>query len=410
MKHRLFAAVLLAISLSYLVRVPTPLPLAQSQAESTQKLTVYFPNWNVYQSDSGQVKQLPWDRLDAIHHAFWKIVPSGDGFAIASTDPWADTDPNNPKAHFPQYAAYAAQYPQVDVLLSIGGWTCSGYFSQMASTKAGRQSFIDSCIGALENYPFFSGLDIDWEYPGVARSGSGSDEGCPVVDDDFTNYTLLLKELRQALDQRFGKGEKLLSVCAGGSEYILSRQDYASLHPYVDAIHLMTYDLTTGSAPETGHHSPLYGSVSADNAVAYLRQKGVPAPKISIGVPLYSHGWKNVSLKGDVLFASASGRSAGGTLLWRKLKVLEAQCVPLSQPGWHQGYDEKAQAAYLWNDDPSSSYYRNFLTYESTRSLKAKLDYAQEKGLYGVIVWQSGGDDIKGGWPMITSIHQHFHP
>ena len=192
--------------------------LTPAKAESGDCLvTVYFPNWDVYSDSFGQVKDLPWEKLDCVNHAFWKIVPKDGGFDIESTDPWADTDPYNPKAHFPQYAEYAAKYPDTKILLSIGGWTECGYFSEMSLSCESRASFINSCLETIEAYPFFSGIDIDWEYPGVARSGGSGDEGNPVLGDDKANYTLLLCELRGALDERFGPGVKLLTVCAGAS-------------------------------------------------------------------------------------------------------------------------------------------------------------------------------------------------
>ena len=196
-------------------------------------VTVYFPNWNIYSDSRCDVNGLPWDRLDCVNHAFWEVVPQDGGFAVVSTDPWADTDPDNPVAHFPQYAECAEKYPDTKILISIGGWTDSGHFSEMALTAESRGSFIQSCLETLDTYPFLSGLDIDWEYPGVARDPEDeSDEGNPVVGDDRTNYTLLLKELREALDEHFGAGKKNLTVCAGASVgYSLSMQDYASLHP-----------------------------------------------------------------------------------------------------------------------------------------------------------------------------------
>ena len=113
-------------------------PPVCAASEGSAAVTVYFPNWSVYSDAYGQVKDLPWDRLDCINHAFWKIEPSEKGFMIVSTDPWADTDASNPKAHFPQYAKYAEIYPHVSILLSVGGWTDCGYFSQMALTPESR--------------------------------------------------------------------------------------------------------------------------------------------------------------------------------------------------------------------------------------------------------------------------------
>ena len=382
------------------------LPCMQAEAGGKCPVTVYFPNWSIYSDDLNQVKNLPWDRLDCINHAFWKIVPREDGFAIVSTDPWADTDPDNPRAHFLQYAEYAEKYPDTKILLSIGGWTACGYFSEMALTEQNRASFIRSCLETLEAYPFLSGLDIDWEYPGIPRAGGDGDEGNPVKGDDRTNYTLLLKELRAAMDGCYGVGRKLLTVCAGTSA--LSCQDYAALYPFVDRVNLMTYDMAGSYNAYTGHHTALYGRNSANTAVNYLLKEGVPPEKITIGSPLYSHGWRMNKARETVVGVAAKGLS-DGELTWNQLRHLEEAAVPEGEAGWHMGYDAEAEAAYLWNDDPDSDSYLTFYTYESTRSLAAKLQYIQASGLGGLIVWQVHGDSAEMDWPMISQMAHAFH-
>lgn len=386
--------------------------LSAAVAESPKEepgVTVYFPNWNIYSDSRCNVNGLPWDRLDCVNHAFWEVVPKDGGFAVVSTDPWADTDPDNPAAHFPQYAECAEKYPGVKILISIGGWTDSGHFSEMALTAESRGSFIQSCLETLDAWPFLSGLDIDWEYPGVARDPEDeNDEGNPVVGDDWTNYTLLLKELREALDEHFGAGKKILTVCAGASVgYSLSMQDYASLHPYVDRINLMTYDMAGPWEETTGHHTALLGENSAETAVKYLLDQGVPAEKIAIGSPLYSHGWKMNEGSQEVVGAAAEPI---GDLTWHELLPLEQAAVPEGTPGWHMGYDSQKEAGWLWNDDPASSDYLAFYTYDSAASLQAKLDYINAHGLGGLIVWEVHGDSIDDGWPMITRMHDGLHP
>ncbi len=165
----------------------------------------------------------------------------------------------------------------------------------------------------------------------------------------------------------------------------------------------MTYDLAGSWNSQTGHHTALYGSGSADTAVKYLQKQGVPASKIAIGTPLYSHGWKMKSLDGGIVGAPARSLS-NDEKTWRSLQALEQKAVAEGTPGWHMGYDETAQAAYLWNDDPSSKDYLTFYTYESSRSLAAKLNYINVHSLGGLIVWQVHGDSPALGWPMITQM------
>ena len=386
--------------------------LSAAFAESPKEepgVTVYFPNWNIYSDSRCDVNGLPWDRLDCVNHAFWEVIPKDGGFAVVSTDPWADTDPDNPEAHFPQYAECAEKHPGTKILISIGGWTDSGHFSEMALTAESRGSFIQSCLETLDAWPFLSGLDIDWEYPGVARDPEDeSDEGNPVVGDDWTNYTLLLKELREALDEHFGAGAKILTVCAGASVgYSLCMQDYASLHPYVDRINLMTYDMAGPWEETTGHHTALLGENSAEAAVNYLLDQGVPTEKIAIGSPLYCHGWKMNELTQETVGVTAEPID---DLTWHDLLPLEQASVPEGTPGWHMGYDDQKKAGWLWNDDPASPDYLAFYTYDSAASLQAKLDYINEHGLGGLIVWEVHGDSIENDWPMITLMHDTLHP
>ncbi len=401
---------LLCVLLSAVLSFTLLLGSACAESEREEPgVTIYFPNWNIYSDSRNDVNGLPWDRLDCVNHAFWKVVPRDGGFAVESTDPWADTDPDNPVAHFPQYAECAEKYPDTQILISIGGWTDSGYFSEMALTAESRASFIQSCLETLDAYPFLSGLDIDWEYPGVEREPEDeSDEGNPVLGDDRTNYTLLLKELREALDEHFGQGKKILTVCAGASVgYSLCNQDYAALYPYVNRINLMTYDMAGSWEDYTGHHTALRGEVSADTAVNYLLEQGVPAEKIAIGSPLYSHGWKMNEPSQETVGAAAE---AIDDMTWHDLLALEQAAVPEGTPGWHAGYDTEKEAAWLWNDDPDSPDYLHFITYESTASLAAKLAYINERGLGGLIVWEVHGDSIDNGWPMITQMHNGLHP
>ena len=401
-----FICMLLTVALTFMLF--TGSILAETIKEEPG-VTVYFPNWNIYSDSRCDVKGLPWERLDCVNHAFWEVVPQDGGFAVVSTDPWADTDPDNPVAHFPQYAECAEKYPDTKILISIGGWTDSGHFSEMALTKESRGSFISSCLETLDAYPFLSGLDIDWEYPGVEREPEDeSDEGCPVVGDDWTNYTLLLKEIREALDEHYGQGKKILTVCAGASVgWSLSKQDYAALHPYVDRINLMTYDMAGSWEENTGHHTALLGEVSAETAVNYLLEQGVPANKITIGSPLYSHGWKMNELTQETVGAAAT---AIDDMTWHELLALEQAAAPEGTPGWHKGYDKEKEAAWLWNDDPASPDYLKFITYESADSLAAKLTYINEHGLGGLIVWEVHGDSIDNDWPMITQMHRGLHP
>src|SRR5208282_5908803 len=104
-------------------------------------------------------------------------------------------------------------HPNLNTVISIGGSSASNTaaFSLAASTEAGRQALVASCInmfivgnvgsdwnGAITAPGLFNGFNIDWEFPAAA---------------DKQNFTLLLQEFRNQLDA--------LSATTG-TKYLLS--------------------------------------------------------------------------------------------------------------------------------------------------------------------------------------------
>ena len=60
--------------------------------------------------------------------------------------------------------------------------------------------------------------------------------------------------------------------------------------------------------------------------------------------------------------------------------------------GWHLVYDKKAGAAYAYNDEVDSKYYKWFLSYEDHLTLQKKLDYINDTGVGGIIIWEVDQD------------------
>lgn len=411
-----------------------------------KQVVIYFANWNLGNSAadaSGEVGNIPWDKVTYVNHAFWAVAPadgstetsfvrrdSGEGarteFAIVSTDPYKDyqntgksaINPELEKNHFAQYAAYSELYPDVNIMISVGGWGACGYFSEMAYTKEGRQSFIQSCLDLMDQYPWIDGIDIDWEYPGGTRGGERApgnayDQGCPIFGtaaEDSTNFAALLSELRSAMDEHFGTGTKRLTACASGSTgWTLPMQDWAAFAPYLDMINIMTYDLAGVWDGSTGHGSSLADAI---NAAEYFRALDIDMSKLCIGSPMYATSFllKNIP-DGSPLGAAVSSNSPTSSVIDETmLRSFEEQAVSgfhLMQEGtrwvmgeefdeggvgWHYAYDAQKGGVYLYNDDESSRYYKWFLSYENPLSLQAKLDYIHDAGLAGIIVWECSQD------------------
>ena len=83
------------------------------------------------------------------------------------------------------------KYPNLKVLVSLGGWggckTCSDIFN----TKEGRVDFAKSTARVIEEYNA-DGIDLDWEYPAIPGP-----PGHPFREEDKDNFTDLIKLLRE---------------------------------------------------------------------------------------------------------------------------------------------------------------------------------------------------------------------
>jgi chitinase len=94
--------------------------------------------------------------------------------------------------------------PNLKIMISIGGWGWSKYFSNAVLSDTSRAAFVASAVSIVRKY-HLDGIDIDWEYPGM--NGAGNIHR----DVDKQNYTLMFRGLRMGLDSiQTETGNKLL--------------------------------------------------------------------------------------------------------------------------------------------------------------------------------------------------------
>lgn len=275
-------------------------------------------------------------------------------------------------------------------LLSVGGWTGSARFSDVALDAASREAFARSCVGLMAQYGF-DGLDVDWEYP-VAGGASGNVQR----PEDRGHFTLLLEALRSELDaaEAATGRQYLLTAATPASPWLLANFELDRIHEHVDWLHLMTYDFTGPWSAETGFNAPLHptsgdpAGPSAPGASAtvddYLAA-GVPARKIVLGVPFYGRGFSGVPDVDAGLRQPFTGLPAG---TWEP-GVFDFWDLAERYVGVLPGYwDPEAQVP--WLHDPASGV---FISYDDPASIAAKADYARRSQLGGVVAWELSGDD-----------------
>ncbi|MBK8259185.1 MAG: glycoside hydrolase family 18 protein [Polyangiaceae bacterium] len=358
----------------------------------------YFAAWAVYGRDY-HVPEIPADKLTHINYAFANISDQGEcvlGDAYADTDkyyPGDSWDPGAKRGSFHQLEILKANHPGLRTLISIGGWSWSGKFSDVALTDSTRQKFVTSCVNFMKDWGF-DGIDIDWEYP----VGGGLPEN-KTRPEDKQNYTLLLQAFRDALNAEEAQTGKVfdLTIAAPAGPGIYKNIELQKVGSILSWINLMTYDLHGGWDTHTNFNSALYpaqGDPSADpevkakfntsQAVEGYLAAGVPASKIVVGVPFYGRGYSNVPNQNHGLFQTFSGLPQG---TWEAgifdYHDLAKNYVPTMTRYLH----DEAKVPWLYN--PATGV---MISYDDPESMQIKADYIVQKNLGGAMFWELSGD------------------
>jgi chitinase len=272
----------------------------------------------------------------------------------------------------------------VKVLLCVGGADSENGF--LGATSAGTLStFLTNLVSTMTTRGY-DGIDVDWE---------------PLPSTDFAQFTNLVSGLRTALNGF--SPPKLLTAAVGayppyGDSPTAQYTMFAALQSKFDQINIMTYDLsgpyggwiTWFNAPiyDGGTRFPSTGALvpSTDGAVSNFLAGGVAPAKLGIGVAFYGYVW-----------SGGAGTSTGGAALPRQTwTTAPAATAPAYsdiisnyyQPSLYH-WDTNAQAAYLSIDLPGSSN-DMFISYDDETTCRAKVDYADRRGLGGLIIWHLG--------------------
>ncbi|MGG7667444.1 insecticidal toxin complex chitinase Chi2 [Yersinia sp. J1] len=290
---------------------------------------------------------------------------------------------------------------KLDLAFSIGGWSLSSYFSALAENPDERRVFVASVVDFFVRFPMFSCVDIDWEYP-----GGGGDEGNISSDKDGENYVLLIKELRSALDSRFGySNRKEISIACSGVKAKLKKSNIDQLVANgLDNIYLMSYDFFgTIWADYIGHHTNLYSpkdpgeqelfDLSAEAAIDYLHNElGVPMEKIHLGYANYGRSavggdltTRQYTKDGPALGTMENGAPEFFDIVKNYMDAEHS--LSMGKNGFVLMTDTNADADFLFSEAKG-----HFISLDTPRTVKQKGEYAAKNKLGGVFSW-SGDQD-----------------
>lgn len=273
---------------------------------------------------------------------------------------------------------YKKKYPELKIILSLGGWggcaTCSPVFANADA----RNEFAAS-VKELTDFFQTDGIDLDWEYPAIPGH-----PGHPYDKTDKENFTLLLRSLRNAL----GKNKEISFAAGGFNQFIDSSIDWKKAMRYTDKVYVMSYDLVHGYSKTSGHHTPLYSTsqqeASTDNAVNRMMKAGVPAKKIVIGAAFYGRMFKVEDTLNKGLYRPCS--------FYRGVSWANINDSISTAKGFTKYWDDIAKAPYAFNAER-----KIVMTYDDSLSVSLKTQYAFQRKLGGIMFWQLADDKFKDG-------------
>jgi chitinase len=279
------------------------------------------------------------------------------------------------RGNFHQLVELKRLYPHIKILISIEG-NAEG-FSE-AAQPSNRHAFVASCIQRFIRGKFaegkaapglFDGVDIDWEYPKEA---------------DKFNFIALLGEFRRQLNSV--APNLLLTVAMGDNRITYQHLDMPAVAFYADEVGIMNYDYSGPWSKKTGLIAPLYSSPGdpeigsdVDSTIRGYEATGISASKMLLGLPFYAYSWNRVSQENHGLFQL--GEASRVDLPYSYIATILSRFTVYRDP--------KSMAPWLFDGD-------TFWTYDDELSIAAKIKYAKQQGLGGVMIWELSGDTPDG--------------
>ncbi|KAG9146116.1 hypothetical protein Leryth_015911 [Lithospermum erythrorhizon] len=271
--------------------------------------------------------------------------------------------------------------PPVKSIYSVGG-AAEGpiLFARMASCPLSRQRFIHSSIEVARKFGF-DGIDLDWEHP-----------LCPKEMED---YGILLEEWRKEIQKEAMQTSRPPLLLTAAVYYAAEfDSDVKRIYPSesmnknLDWINAMTYDYHgSWDKNQTGAQAALYDSrtnFSTDYGISSWLNAGISREKLIMGLPIYGRSWK---LKDPTVYEIGApavdvGPGFNGTGVMTYAEILEYNM-------------QNTNATVVYDSDTVSTYSvfgTDWIGYDDTRSIAAKIGYAQAQALGGYFFWALNGD------------------
>jgi len=333
---------------------------------SAQKIIVgYYPD---YGAEVIPPQDIQFENLTHIVHGF--VWPNHDG-SLAMYE-------GIPASNLVALAHQAG----VKALLALGG---AGDiptlgFEAIAGDSVKRTTFVNKAVHLADSLGY-DGIDLDWEFPDNANERS--------------NYTLLVKEFRKALDEI--DASLLLTMASSSTNFYGQWTEYEKIVDDMDFFNLLAYEYNGFWSEKTGHNAPLYNwqNVTDGNgnaSVTYLNvTKKIPKDKIVLGIPFYGKMYNSSGL--NQTFSDISDDVNVLGLTFRDV-------LNNIDDTYEYNFDEEAKTPFF-----ISTAQNRFISFDDTNSVRIKTEYAITNGLKGVMIWEITQDKLSdGSQPLLEQI------
>jgi chitinase len=407
---------------------------------SDKWIGAYYTAWSVYDRNV-RPKDIPVENLTHIFHAFIAICGPNGGIGSKESALEANCTANNKEKYevviwdrqaelgeglamspaldsdpavgapyggiFAEYARMKEVFPHIKIIASIAGATLSDPLFAMGhetDPAAARKVFIDSVIQFLKDYPFFDGVDVDWETPNW-KWGSAAGNHTAVDKRDGESYRLLLEELNVALEN-YDSSKELSTAIIATTGVLTAINDNATSHGQtsitddlqkaiaaVDQFNLMSYDYA-GSWSQPGHQTALgnnsnFGynpdNLSVKSAVNFLTTTlGVAPSKIGVGVAMYGRNW---DINGNPL-PQNDAEYAFGTGIQDYRGIEEFRLCGTCDHYSEKDYGPNLSDAEMIRGNTTGDY----TSVDTHQSTLLKAAYVKSEGLGGIFGWSIDGD------------------
>ncbi|MEK0313372.1 glycosyl hydrolase family 18 protein [Cohnella sp. 56] len=302
-----------------------------------------------------------------------------------------EADPNN----FAELRKLRDAHPSLKLLISVGGWSWSNNWSNVAATEEGRRSFANSTVKFIRDHQL-DGVDIDWEYP-----VEGGEDDTVHSPNDPQYFPLLMKSIREAFDaagQQDGK-YYLLTIASGQGDNFVRNADLGTSSKYFDFVNMMAYDYSGSWETLAHHNAPLYYDPAHPRAATSAPRNnvrgglqghlngGVPTYKLVTGVPYYGKAWSDCPANGQ--YQTCGGIMDGS---WESgiLDYTDIEDKFIGKNGYVRYWNDQAKVPYLY-----SPVTKGFVTYNDKTTMMYTSSLVKSLDIAGVMSWDISGDRHK---------------